>query len=435
MSSALDDRNELLADISAGDVTLLDEQDLRLLGTDELVPSVIPSTGPHHRPRALTAAQRQVFRERSAASRAAKQAAMLGLGPAPLHEINQPRLDPLTLMPQASTNGLRALSLFSGGGGLDIAFERAGYTHAASYEWLDDAAATLVKARPGWEVHGGADGDVTKVDWRQWRGRVDLVHGGPPCQPFSNAGRQQGRDDVRDMWPAFVDCVLKVRPAAFVAENVPALASAKFTDYVQEHIIAPLSGRYHIQMLKLRAEDFGVPQARRRVVFVGFARARDARRFTAPQPTHAWPGTGMQDTDKLAAWATDLPRCMGVREALGLPDIGQDALSPTIRSTLTGPRHTTSILNSVAAQRTFDRLQVWPNGVALTREKAQTFVPDNGHFRLSVADVAILQGFPQDWPLVGATYMQLGQLGNAVPPPLGHAVATAVAGALGHASD
>ena len=401
------------------------ESDPGELDDDRLVPSLIPPAGPHHRPRPLTAAQRQIFRERSAASRAARNASLRGEGPAPLHEVNVPRLQPVELMPQAPRRQLRALSLFSGGGGLDIAFERAGFDHAASYELLEDAAATLVKARPDWEVHGGADGDVTGVDWRRWRGEVDVVHGGPPCQPFSNAGRQQGRDDVRDMWPAFVDCVRRVRPAAFVAENVPALASAKFSTYVREHILEPLESRYRIQMLTLRAEDFGVPQVRRRVVFIGFARARDANRFTAPQPTHRWGPSG-----QAVAHHDGLTRCMGAREALGLPDIGFDALAPTIRSSLTGPRHTTSVLNSVAAQRAFARLEIWPNGVAPTREQARRFVAANGHFRLAVPDVAVLQGFPEDWPLMGATYMQLGQLGNAVPPPLGWAVARAVGNAL-----
>jgi len=165
-----------------------------------------------------------------------------------------------------------------------------------------------------------------------------------------------------------------------------------------------------------------VPQTRRRVVWVGFRRRKDAARFLAPTPTHGWGSDGQL--------APGLARTPGVREALGLPDIGFDCLSPTIRSTLTGPRHTTSILNSTAAQRVFESLRVWPNGVALTRERARAFVAANGHFRLSVPDVALLQGFPDDWPFMGATYMQLGQIGNAVPPPMAYAVASSVAAAL-----
>jgi len=342
----------------------------------------------------------------------------------PIHPINTPQLRPTELMPQREDNGLRALSVFSGGGGLDLGFDRAGYQHAASYEILTNAAATLTNARPDWEVHGGQDGDIAAVDWRSWRGEVDIVHGGPPCQPFSIAGRQAGADDLRDMWSALVDCLLAVRPRAFVAENVPALASEKFKGYVRRRILGPLRPHYHVETLLLRAEAFGVPQARRRMVLVGFARAADAARFAPPAATHLRGDAGTVEN-------AGLRHCMGVREALGLPDIRYDTLSPTIRSGLTGPHHTTSILNSAAAARTFARLQVWPNGVAATRERARAFVPENRHFRLSVPDVAVLQGFPEDWPLAGAIYMQLGQLGNAVPPPMAYAVAAAVAAALG----
>jgi DNA (cytosine-5)-methyltransferase 1 len=121
---------------------------------------------------------------------------------------------------------------------------------------------------------------------------------------------------------------------------------------------------------------------------------------------------------------------MGVREALGLRENGFDTLAPTIRSSLTGPRHTTSILSSVSALRTWNRLGIWPNGVASDRASARAYVVENGDFRLSTADVALIQGFPEDWPFVGAAYMVLGQVGNAVPPPLGYAVAAAVARAL-----
>lgn len=381
--------------------------------------SAAPAVNAHHRPRLQSDEQRAVWRQRSAASLQAKRAAAAGLSE-PLHDLNVPKLDPLELMPQQEPNGLATLSLFSGGGGLDLGFSRAGFAHVASYEILADAAETLRKARVDGQVFGGDSGNVLGVDWRQWRG-AEVVHGGPPCQPFSAAGRQQGRDDERDMWPAFVDCVLKVRPRAFIAENVPALASRKFAGYVQAHIVQPLSRHFEISQHVLRAEDHGVPQARRRVVFVGFARKQDARRFIPPQPTHTW---GLDED------CADLARCLGARAALGLPDIGFDALSPTVRSTLTGPRHTTSILNSVAAQRAFAQLEIWPNGVAPTREDARAFPAKNGHFRMAVPDVAVLQGFPQDWPFQGATYMQLGQIGNAVPPPMGYGVAASVSAAL-----
>lgn len=113
----------------------------------------------------LSDEERARFRAIAKESSAARAAARRGEGPSPIHPINKPALDPLDLMEQRAGNGLTSLSLFSGGGGLDLGYERAGFAHLASYEWLEPAAATLVKARPDWLVFGGDDGDVRRVDW------------------------------------------------------------------------------------------------------------------------------------------------------------------------------------------------------------------------------------------------------------------------------
>lgn len=386
----------------------------------------------------ITEEEREVYRKRSKASSRAKAQALRGEGLTPIHPINVPRLNPENLMPPLPHNGLRSLSLFSGGGGLDLGFERAGFTHVASYDTLESAGVTLRNARSHWNVFSGEAGDVTKVDWQQYRGLVDVIQGGPPCQPFSVAGRQKGKEDSRDMFPEFVRAVLEIEPIAFVAENVTALVSKKFSQYVQEVIERPLTQKYKLVRFILSAPSFGIPQIRKRVFFVGFRDEQIAAKYQPPLPTHCWhhlltnkSTTHVQlDLFSLLEQSENLEPCMGVREALGLPDIGFDALSPTIRSSLTGPRHTTSVLSSVSAQKIWERLQIWPNGVAPNREQARLFVPDNGHFRLSVPDCGILQGFPELWSIYGAVYMALGQIGNAVPPPMAYRVAASVAQAL-----
>lgn len=340
-----------------------------------------------------------------------------------------PAFRPEDLMPQRPQNGLAALSLFSGGGGLDVGFERAGFRHIESWDILNEAADTLRRNRPAWKVHGGGvDGDVRTQCWERLRGIVDVVHGGPPCQPFSSAGRQHGPSDARDMFPEFVRAVLEIQPAAFMAENVAALLSSKFKAYLYEKVIRPLSSVYTIiEPTVLRADSFGVPQLRRRVFLIGFKSADAAAAFHWPTPTHS--------SAPLTEGAPLLPgiglsSCMGVRAALGLEAKGYDGLAPTIRSALTGPRHTTSILSSVSALREWERLGLWPNGIAPTRDDASRFPTPNGHVRLAVQDVAVIQGFPEDWVFEGATYKSLGQIGNAVPPPLAYQVASAIAETL-----
>jgi DNA (cytosine-5)-methyltransferase 1 len=377
----------------------------------------------------LTDDQRDVFRKRSAASRLAKERALRGEGPAPLHPINTPRLDPNSLMPLIKRHGLRSLSLFSGGGGLDLGFDRAGFDHVASFEIIEAATQTLRLNRPKWDVRGGSDGDVRKADWRALRGKVDVLHGGPPCQPFSSAGRQLGSEDVRDMFPEFVRAVLETQPQAFVAENVPALKSVKFEKYVQDTILKPLGSKYKVTHFEIAAESVGVPQVRRRVVFVGFRDPAAFAKYKVPAPTHV-PVAADGETQGTLFGGSSLPKCMGAREALGLPALDFDALAPTMRSGFTGPRHSTSILSSVAAQRMWERLKIWPNGVAPDRERAHLFVAKNGHFRLSIQDCALLQGFPADWTFFGAVYVALGQIGNSVAPPVAYAVAKSVLDAL-----
>lgn len=378
----------------------------------------------------ITDEKRAEYRRISQESRLAKLAAEQGLHVA-IHEVNTPKLDPNDLMPQLETNGIRALSLFSGGGGLDLGFDRAGYTHVASYELIPICKDTLKANRPSWAVFGGPDeGDVTLVDWKAYKGKVDLIQGGPPCQPFSIAGEQKGLDDERNMWGEFNRAVNTIKPKAFVAENVLGLMNPKFEGFVQKYILEQLND-YHIVRFEMHASDYGVPQIRRRVFFVGFKTKKAFSKFSIPEPTH---DKSLLDNSKNRnvrdLFATDKPKTMGVREALGLPDIGFDSLAPTIRSAFTGKRNTTSVLNSSAGQKAWGDMLIWPNGVQADREKASGFPAKHDHFRLSVSDVGLLQGFPENWKFSGAVYQALGQIGNSVAPPVAYQVAKNVAIAL-----
>jgi DNA (cytosine-5)-methyltransferase 1 len=370
----------------------------------------------------LTEEQRDKYRATSKRSAARKQRLLHGFDHSKSPSVSaDSRLDVCDLMPQADSNGLTCISLFSGGGGLDLGFERAGYTHRTSYEILDVCGETLRANRPHWDIRAGEPaGDVRAAAFSTFRG-IDVVHGGPPCQPFSIAGKQAGADDPRNMWPDFVRCVQQARPRAFVAENVPGLLDRKFEDFVAQFILAPLESQYHVFKFTLVAHDFGVPQARKRVIFVGFRAKRDAARWIKPVATHG---------DVESFLGPLLPRNTA-RRSLGLPDIGYDVVAPTLRSGFTGPRKTTGVVNSQASMKVWGGLQIWPNGVQPSRALAEAYPPENGHYRMSVSDCALLQGFPDGWRFSGAVYQALGQIGNSVCPPVGYAVARSVAIALG----
>lgn len=379
--------------------------------------------------------KREQYRQWSAESRHLKQLAQQRKLKA-IHPINCPTLNPDTLMPQCSALDLTCLSLFSGGGGLDLGVDRAGFQHLGSYELIPICGNTLKQNKPKWCIHNGPEqGNVATIDWTSYQHKVDLLHGGPPCQPFSVAGGQDGYNDERNMWGEFIRAIHSIQPKVFVAENVLGLMMPKFKGFVQSQILDHLSN-YKVYIFELNAADFGVPQMRRRVFFVGFQSDKYAQKFQIPLPTHQYETLKSSQPIqlRLEGIATDLasslPKTMGVREALGLPAIGFDAIAPTLRSAFTGKRNTISILNSAAGQKAWAKLQIWPNGVQKDRESASAFPTKNNHFRLSVQDCAILQGFPETWQFSGAVYQILGQIGNSVSPPVAYQVALAVRKAM-----
>ena len=153
-------------------------------------------------------------------------------------------------------------------------------------------------------------GDVRDIDWVPFRGGIDLVAGGPPCQPFAIGGKHAGHADARDMWPEVVRAVDAIRPRAFLFENVRNLAGPKFSGYLQWVIrslrrpgLMRRAGENHLAHLgRLRtcdtppdyrvawrvvcAADFGAPQIRHRVIIVGFDARLDIEP-DIPAPTHS----------------------------------------------------------------------------------------------------------------------------------------------------
>lgn len=371
--------------------------------------------------------RRERYRATALKAHAAK---VSGREAVPGQPLNEPRLLPDSLMPRQPFHDLHCLSLFSGGGGLDIGFERAGFRHVACYELLPKIAACLSMNRPTWTVRTGEAGDVRTAAWEPFRG-IDVMIGGPPCQPFSQAGDQKGKDDERDMLPAYVRAIRQAKPRAFLLENVATLLNPMFAAHLHAEVIAPFAQEYQLRRFTLDAVAFGAPQVRRRAFIIGFRSDADAARFIAPLPTHrpfgAADGASLLP---LLGFPGSLPQCMGTREALGLPDIGFDSLAPTLRSGLTSQRYTTSVLSGQASAKNWAKLQIWPNGVSRTREAARQFPTPNGHFRLAVPDCAILQGFPSGWRLPLQAYLALGVLGNSVCPPVAFHLAGAIRNAL-----
>ena len=193
---------------------------------------------------------------------------------------------------------VQSVELFSGCGGLAMGLSRAGFHHQLLIERDADAVATVehnqnagVEHVTSWPL---VSGDVREICWSHFRGNIDLVAGGPPCQPFAIGGKHAGHQDIRDMWPEAVRAVREVRPKAFLFENVRNLAGPKFRGYL-EWVIQSLarpdetrrpqethdahlrrmkalktSPAYRVVWQVVCAADYGAPQIRNRVLIMGF---------------------------------------------------------------------------------------------------------------------------------------------------------------------
>lgn len=131
---------------------------------------------------------------------------------------------------------LHSIELFSGAGGLALGLHSAGFRHKALYEWNGAAVETLLYNQA--MGHSSlkdckiSRADVRNVDYTQYRG-IDLVAGGPPCQPFSMGGKAAGMNDARDMFPQAIRAVAEAQPRAFIFENVRGLLRPAFANYVE----------------------------------------------------------------------------------------------------------------------------------------------------------------------------------------------------------
>lgn len=204
---------------------------------------------------------------------------------------------------------MKSVEIFSGAGGLAKGLDLAGFDHAAFVEWNKDACASL---RLNFAPEKVYCGDIQAYDFSQLN-QVDVVAGGPPCQPFSLGGKHQADMDQRDMFPYAIKSIEALQPKLFIFENVKGLLRESFADYFsyillrlgnpcrpaspgldwQTHLNELLSvdcesgigTKYRIAHRLVNAADYGVPQCRERVVIVG-VREDIAHPWHFPKATH-----------------------------------------------------------------------------------------------------------------------------------------------------
>lgn len=387
-----------------------------------------------------------------------------------------------------NTRPLSSIELFAGAGGLALGFSAHHVEHRAVVEWNAHACATLRKNKLHKILPVSAWPDVQESDVRDFDysvfKKIDLITGGPPCQPFSSGGKKAGVLDDRDMFPQAIRAVREVQPKAFVFENVRGLARATFKDYLA-YILLQLeypslksneseSWLEHLGRLKtfqddaneseyvvsvhlVNAANYGVPQKRMRVFIVGFKRDIPFR-WNFPMQTHSmeslmidqWHTGEYWERHRVAkkhippkphALMKKLPIWLDseagarlpwetVRDALqGLPDPEKYPDGGGVQAhrfqggARSYPGHTGSPLDEPAKALKAGSHGV-PGGENMIRK------PDGSVRYFTVRESARIQTFPDEIIFDGTWGETMRQLGNAVPVRLAKAVAGSVCSAL-----
>lgn len=384
---------------------------------------------------------------------------------------------------------MRSVELFAGAGGLAIGMANAGFQHAAVVEWDHDACETFrenqrhhAHAVEGWPVH---EVDARSFNFSSLGRDIEVVSGGPPCQPFSMGGKHQGQRDDRNMFPEAVRAVRELMPKAFIFENVKGLTRKSFASYFsyihlqlqypelarrkgenwmqhrtrleQHHSSNKGAATYNVLFNVLNAADYGVPQKRQRVFLVGF-RSDIGARWSFPEPTHSedalliskwidgayWDEHGisrrlrpeippryakrverLRSTPRLLT----LDRWRTTRDALSnLPDPESDREHEIPNHVFTPGARTYVGHTGSALDEPSKTLKAGYHGVP---GGENMFVKDDGTVRyFTVRESARLQTFPDEYEFRGSWSQTMRQLGNAVPVRLAEVVARSVAASL-----
>ncbi len=353
---------------------------------------------------------------------------------------------------------MNVIDLFCGCGGFSKGFEQAGFEVKFGVDMWKDATVTYKHNFPNAVV---LNDDIININGKDIlnitdlsEDEVDVIIGGPPCQGFSVSGKRLLDDERNKLYKSFVQIVSELKPKVFVMENVPGLVRL-FKGQVAEQVINDFSDiGYRVQMKILSSDNYGVPQQRKRVFFVGLnnKKIRTNLEYNYPTPII---GNG-----------TNIP-ALTCREAISdldfVPDdivLGEDIsyqLPAQCEYQIQMRNGSKRILNhsiTLHNNKTKEIISMVPNGgnykdlpkelqdtrkvhIAWTRMNSEKpcFTIDTGHnhhfhYRANrvptVRESARIQSFPDTFEFIGIKTSQLKQVGNAVPPLLAEAIGKSI---------
>ena len=304
----------------------------------------------------------------------------------------------LLLKPQIREKAV-VLDLFAGCGGLSLGFEAAGF-RTIGYEMVEAAVETYNR-----NLKGRCYNQFLEVGFKYPESeQIDIIIGGPPCQPFSRFGNQMGIDDARDGFPVFIDAVRRIRPRVFLFENVANILGRH--KWYLDLIVSELRKLgYVVEYQIVNAVDYGVPQNRERLICVGHQAV-----FHFPVKEHL--RTTVEDA------IGDLMYRFDERSKFLTPEQERYIAIYEEKSHCVTPRD----LHPDRPARTI----TCRNLAGATSDMQRVKLVDGRRRRIEVREAARLQSFPDWFEFCGTETRQFYQIGNAVPPLLAYKLAMAL---------
>lgn len=328
---------------------------------------------------------------------------------------------------------MNVISLFSGCGGLDLGFERAGFHIPVANEFDPTIYETFKINHPKTHLIEGDIRQVTKEDIAPYiDGEVDGIIGGPPCQSWSEAGALRGIEDARGkLFYDYIRLLKEFAPKFFLAENVSGMLANRHSEAVQNILHMFEEAGYDVSLTLVNAKNYGVAEERKRVFYIGFRKDLNIQ-FVFPK------GSTEEDDAKLTLrdiiW--DLqdtavpagPKNHHNSEAVNNNEYFTGAFSPIFMSRNRVKGWDEQAFTVQASGR---QCQLHPQAPKMQKfgKDDCRFVEGSEHLyrRMTIREIARIQGFPDDFQfLYKETNNAYKMIGNAVPVNLAYEIATAI---------
>ncbi|AEE50939.1 DNA cytosine methyltransferase [Haliscomenobacter hydrossis] len=336
---------------------------------------------------------------------------------------------------------MRVVSLFSGAGGLDIGFRKAGFDIVWANDFDKNACASYSK-NIGNHIRCG---DINHyLDEISDIKNVDLVMGGPPCQGFSVAGKMDPKDPRSEHVWTFTKVVEILNPQAFVMENVKALGQLQKWEPLRVELLKRFRDLgYSVNYIVLNATDFDVPQARERVFFIGFKNNSqiipDLTKMLEPYKIKAPTVRAALSVLDKAGEGNNIGVCKAKITLTPNPVMRKSPFAGMLFNGLGRPvkidGYCATLPASMGGNKTpiIDEEELYGNKPGWVQNYHASLLNGGTPMdfqeapkrlrRLTVEEAALLQTFPRDYEFCGSQSSKFKQIGNAVPPNLGYNIA------------